>query len=89
MFDVDDENDPQNKAQNEKLQALAESGIPVIVMRRDFESVIRTTNGEDAYRRLTQKYPSLKKPTKQRLIACDLETSIPEEIVKLFAGVDG
>ena len=79
---------------NAKLDALARPDATVRVWRltKDFEDHVRRAVGEAKYQHLCQRFSTeagRSKPIKQRLIARDGDTSIPEEFVELLVWLAG
>ena len=91
VYDKDGSDFPKDKKAEEEgynrmLDGLADEDNEVRVWRLDnkYEDVVRAAAGQDDYQKLTQKYPSVSNPTRQRLIAADADMPIPAQFEEIL-----
>jgi putative ATP-dependent endonuclease of the OLD family len=91
VYDKDGSDFPEDKKAEEEeynkmLDGLADRDNDVRVWRlvNKYEDVVRAATGEEKYQNLTQKYPSISKPTRQRLIAADPDMPIPAQFEEIL-----
>lgn len=75
-----DEKRHEEKELNDSLDALAkgDGSVRVWQLTPKYEDHVRKVVGEQKYQELCQKFPSVSKPTRQRLIAMEGDLPIPE-----------
>lgn len=82
IYDQDskDIKDEENTALNERLAAFDDPSADQRSWRLDanYEDALRSALGADSYQSLCQRYPSMSKPLRQRQIAADPDTTVPD-----------
>ena len=95
VYDTDSEVFKNKKdeevAFNAELDALEtpNSTVKVWPLKKNYEECLRTEVGEDNYQTLCQKYPSVGKPTRARLIASDEGSKIPDFVRNILSWLVG
>ena len=75
---------------NQKLDALGVNGNRVWRFVKKYEDELKQAVGGDAaYQKLCQRYPSVGKPTRARLIAADSESKIPKKVQEILMWLSG
>lgn len=76
----------QEKQYNKDLDALKKIDGSVMVWKlsKKYEDKLRNSLGEEVYQKLCQKYPNYSNAIRQRLIAADLESKIPDFILPVI-----
>jgi len=77
-------------ADNKHLDDLGKNGNRTWKFVKQYEDELKAAVGGDAgYQKLCQKYPSVGKPTRARLIAADPETAVPEKVKDILTWLSG
>ena len=75
---------------NNKLDDLGVNGNHTWRFEKKYEDELKAAVGGDAaYQTLCQKYPSVGKPTRARLIAADNQTAIPRKVKAILSWLSG
>jgi putative ATP-dependent endonuclease of the OLD family len=91
VYDKDSSDFPKDKKAEEEeynkmLDGLAdvENDVRIWRLENKYEDVVRAAAGQDDYQKLTQKYPNVSNPTRQRLIAADPDMPIPVQFEEIL-----
>jgi putative ATP-dependent endonuclease of OLD family len=91
VYDKDSSDFPKDKQAEEEeynkmLDSLADEDKDVRVWRLEnkYEDVVRAAAGDEKHQKLSQKYTSVSKPTRQRLIAADPDMPIPAQFAEIL-----
>jgi putative ATP-dependent endonuclease of the OLD family len=91
VYDKDSSDFPKDKKAEEEeynkmLDGLAdvENEVRIWRLENKYEDVVRAAAGQDDYQKLTQKYPNVPNPTRQRLIAADPDMPIPVQFEEIL-----
>jgi len=80
----------EETAYNKQLDDLEKHGNRTWRFEKKYEDELKAAVGGDAeYQKLCQKYPSVGKPTRARLIAADPETEVPEKVKDILTWLSG
>lgn len=76
----------QEKQYNKNLDALKKNDGSVMVWKfnKKYEDELRNSLGDEAYQRLCQKYPNHSNAIRQRLIAADPQSKVPDFILPII-----
>ncbi len=83
-FNKDDKNAGKEAAFNADLENLKDGATTIWKFSKRFEDELRAALGEKKYQELCQRYPSQSKPIRQRLIANDLESGVPDFVKNIL-----
>ena len=72
---------------NEILRALADASTHVVELDPKFEAELKSTMGDELYRKMTDKYGGTSKAIRARRIAADTEAPIPAKVETLLTNI--